>query len=91
MNSMTKLKKDNYYEIKLNISGRLLTYEGKITNLDKKEFSIKIEEESCPLQFKTKDITNIKQIKKSKKEEKTFKIRTKKKFTNLKKSIEPEF
>jgi len=86
-----KIQKDKHYKIKLNHFGRELNYEGKITCLEKEEFGLKVKEENCPLQFKIKDIVKIGEIDESKKEEKVWKISNKKKFTNLKKSEEPEF
>jgi len=88
---MKKLKKDNYYKLKVNHFGRELFYEGKVTYLEKGEFGFKIPEESCPLQFSVEDVVEASEILKPSKEDKVFKIHSKKKFTDLKPSVEPKF
>jgi hypothetical protein len=86
---MTNLQKGEYYKLELNLFGRILNYEGEIAYLEKEEFGLKTKEESCPLQFRIKDITSIKQLPKPKQEEKVFKIYSKKKFKNLKQTKGP--
>lgn len=86
-----KIEKNKHYKIKINHFGRELTYEGNISYLEKGEFGLKIKEESCPLQFNTKDIIFAKETEKPKEENKIFKISNKKQFTNLKRSTEPDF
>jgi len=86
---MEKLQKEKYYKITLNIFGRILTYAGKVTYLENEEFGLKTQEESCPLQFKTKDILSIEKTSPQKQKEKIFKLNSKKQFKNLKPSEKP--
>ncbi len=87
---MKKLEKNKYYILKMNLQGRILEYTGKIIDLNEKEFFLKTEED-CRLNFKLKDLIKFQEIEEPKKEEKVFKIFSKKKFIDLKKNEEPEF
>lgn len=87
------LEENKYYKIKINLFGREETYEGKVLSKNKYEFRFETNENcSCrALTLKIKDIIFIKEISKPEKKEVIFKISNKKKFTDLKKSDEPDF
>jgi len=69
-----------------------LSYKGKILKVGNKEFRISTEDNpDCrALTLRIKDITNLKEIPKPKRERKIFAIR-KKPAKNLKSSVEPDF
>jgi len=82
-----------HYKLKMNLSGRIVYYIGKIIKSNEKEFRLETNSHKCEraLTLKNKDILSIKEIPELKKEEKVFKISKKKQFENLKPSVEPEF
>ena len=82
-----------HYSLKMNLSGRIVYYTGKVIQIDKKEFRLETNShKGCrALTLKEKDIISIKEIPEPEREEKVFKISKKKQFKDLKPSVEPDF
>lgn len=88
-----ELQKNKHYKLKLNLHGRIEEYEGKVLEINSNEFRFETEDDNAcrALTLHKKDIIHSKEISAPEKENKTFKISTRKKFTNLKPSDEPDF
>jgi len=82
-----------HYKLKMNLSGRIVYYIGKVIKSNEKEFRLETNSHKCEraLTLKNKDIISIKEIPEPEREEKVFKISKKKQFKDLKPSVEPDF
>ncbi len=88
-----KLESGKYYKIKMNLSGREVSYIGKVLEIKKGEFRLETKSHYCEraLTLREKDILSIKEVPEPEKQEKVFKISKNKKFTDLKPPVEPDF
>ncbi|MDA3837270.1 MAG: hypothetical protein PF542_06640 [Nanoarchaeota archaeon] len=87
-----KIEKSKHYKLKVNVFGRIEEYEGKVIDTTPHEFRFETEEDNAcrALTLKIKNITFAEEFQ-PKKEQKVYKISTKKKYTNLKAADLPEF
>lgn len=88
-----KFEVGKYYKIKVNMFGRIEDYEGKISSIYKDEFRFESDENHtcCALTIRNSEVVSSKEIDNPEKIEKIHMISSKKKFTNLKESVHPEF
>ena len=88
-----EIEKNKHYKLKLNLHGRIEYYQGKVLEINGNEFRFETEDDNAcrALTIHKKDIIYANEIPAPKKENKTFKISSRKKFTNLKPSDEPDF
>ncbi len=77
----------------MNLSGRIIYYTGKITKQNRNEFRLETpwHKGQHALTLKKSGIIYAKEIPEPEREDKVFKIFSKKKFKNLKPGEEPEF
>jgi len=80
------------YKLKVNLCGRIEEYKGRVLSAIKDEFRFETEDDNTcrALTLRNSEVVYCREIE-CKKEDKTYKISNKKRFTNLKPSIHPEF